>query len=94
MYPVPFPRRGFGGFNPQNTAPSPHKLKYETLYISGIFVKFECQAPLHERKAPLHKCKAHLLTTFWRRFCMYPFRISVDEHVPLMYAVDRQACPR
>jgi len=28
-------------------------------------VKFECQAPLHERKAPL-------LTTFWRRFWLTP----------------------
>jgi len=38
-------------------------MKYETLYISGKFVKFECQAHLHKRKAPL-------LTPFWRRFCI------------------------
>jgi len=28
-----------------NKAPSPHKLKYETLYVSGMFVKFECPRP-------------------------------------------------
>jgi len=36
---------------------------YETLWIVGSFVKFECQAPMHKRKALL-------LTTFWRRFCL------------------------
>ena len=41
--------------SPRNKAPRPPKLKYETLYISGIFVKLECQAPLHERKP-----------TYWR----------------------------
>jgi len=27
-------------------------MKYETLQISGKFVKFECQAPPHKCKAP------------------------------------------
>jgi len=35
------------------------------------FVKIECQAPLHERKAHPHKRKSPLLTTFWRRFCLW-----------------------
>ena len=33
------------GLVPPNKAPTPPKLKYETLQISEIFVKFECQAP-------------------------------------------------
>jgi len=64
-------RRHWGalvGLAPPNNAPSPPKLKYETLYISGIFVKFECQAPLHKRQAPSYQRKAPLLTAFWRRF--------------------------
>jgi len=51
-----------------NKAPSSPKLKYETVYVSGIFVKFECQARLHERKASPHRREAPLLTTFWRLF--------------------------
>jgi len=63
---------------PPNKAPSTPKLKFETLKISGIFVKFECQAPLQERKAPRYKRKAPLLTTFWRRFWAWEHsRISV-----------------
>ena len=60
--------RGFDGLIPLKQSSKPPKLKCETLQVSGIFVKFECQAPLHERKAPGHKRKV-LLTTFWRRFC-------------------------
>ena len=37
--------RGFGGLSPPIQSSKPPKLKYEILYISGIFVKFECQAP-------------------------------------------------
>ena len=44
---VPSPRGGFGGHSSK-----PPKLKYETLENSGIFVKFECQDPLHECKPP------------------------------------------
>jgi len=33
-------------------------------FLSNLNVR-----PLHESKAPLHKRKALLLTTFWRRFC-------------------------
>jgi len=44
---------GFGGLRPPNKAPSPPKLKYATLEIGGVFIKFsECQAPLHKHKAP------------------------------------------
>jgi len=50
------------GLAPPNKSPSPPKLKYETPWGSGTFVKFECQAPPHKRKA--------LLTTFWQRFCL------------------------
>jgi len=35
-----------------------------------FFSNFNVKPPLHERKAPPHKCKAPLLTTFWRRFCI------------------------
>jgi len=52
FYTVPSPRVVLVGLAPPDKAPIPPKLKYETLHISGIFVKFECQAPLHERKAP------------------------------------------
>ena len=31
---------GFDGLSPPNKAPSPPKLKHETLYISGVFVNF------------------------------------------------------
>jgi len=31
---------GFFGLIPPKKAPSPSNLKYETLYISGVFVKF------------------------------------------------------
>jgi len=33
-------------------------------FSSILYVK----PPLHERKATPHKCKAPVLTTFWRRF--------------------------
>jgi len=39
--------------------------------ILGIFIKFECQGPLHKRKAPLS-------TTFWRRFWFRPHILSHD----------------
>jgi len=43
---------GFGGLRPPNKAPNPPKLKYEALQISGIFVKFESQAPRIKLKPP------------------------------------------
>ena len=36
----PIATESFGGLSPTNKAPSPHKLKYETLYFSGVFVNF------------------------------------------------------
>jgi len=62
-------------------------LKYETLSISGIFVKIKCQAPLHERKAPPHKCKFPLLTVLCKKLrkhfnaimeVFYCFTVSID----------------
>jgi len=51
---------------PLNKAPTP-KLKYGTIYISEVFIKFsECLTPLLKRKAPL-------LKNFWRRFCCLQF---------------------
>jgi len=41
-----------------NKAPSPPNRNMKHYKLVGIFVKFECQSPLHKRKAPL------LLTTF------------------------------
>ena len=46
FYTVPSPRGALVGLAPPDKAPIPPKLKYETLQISGIFVKFECQAHL------------------------------------------------
>jgi len=44
---------GFGGLSPPLQGSKPPPLKSETLWISEIFVKFECQAPrLYERKSP------------------------------------------
>jgi len=42
---LPSPRGALVGLAPPNKAPSPTKLKHETPHVSGIFVKFECQAP-------------------------------------------------
>ena len=66
FYTVPSPRGALVVLAPPDKAPIPPKLKYETLHISGIFVKFECQAPLHERKASRTNVKPpfdHFLTT-------------------------------
>ena len=41
----------FGGLAPQTKLQAP-KLKYETLQVSGNFVKFECQAPCTNIKPP------------------------------------------
>jgi len=45
----------------------PPKLKYETPYISGIYVKFECQAPLSKRKATCTKLHDVLATVLLQR---------------------------
>jgi len=37
--------RALVGLAPPKQNSKPLKLKYETLQISGMFVKFECQAP-------------------------------------------------
>ena len=39
--------------SPVATGALPLKQSSKSPQISGIFVKFECQAPLHKRKAPL-----------------------------------------
>jgi len=39
------------GLAPKQSS-KPPKLKYETLETIGMFIKFECQAPLLELKAP------------------------------------------
>jgi len=55
---------GFGGINAPNKAPSPKNYKSVQFYQI-----FKCQSPLHKRKAPL-------LKTFWRRFSTYvPFAL-------------------
>jgi len=46
---VPPPRGALLGLAPPEKAPIHPKLKYETLHNSGMFVKFECQAPLERR---------------------------------------------
>ena len=48
---VPSPRGDLVGLAPPNKAPSPPNWNMKH-YVSGMFVKFECQAPLHKRKAP------------------------------------------
>ena len=45
----------FLGLAPPNKAPCPLKLKYETLYLSGMFVKIECQSPYKNVKSPAQK---------------------------------------
>jgi len=46
FYTVPSPRGALVGLTLPDKVPIPPKLKYETLHISGIMVKFECEAPL------------------------------------------------
>jgi len=48
----PVAKGGFGGLSPSKQSSKPPKLKYETLYISGIFVKFECQDPPAHTSSP------------------------------------------
>ena len=71
----------FGGFSHPNKAPSPLRLKYERLNQSSFCQLLECQAPLHKRKAPL-------LKTIWRRFWRYSQAyVGFDRvnHIKLMF---------
>ena len=38
------PRCGIGGISTPEQSTKPPKLKHETIYISGVFIKFQCQA--------------------------------------------------
>jgi len=67
----------------QNKPPSPPKLKSETLQVSGIFVKFEYHAPLHERKIPPHKRKAPPIDDFLATV-LYRIRFFFQKRAALM----------
>jgi len=70
---VPSPRGGFGGLSPPNKAPSPRKLKYETLYkLVEVLSNLNVKPSLHERKAPppidnttTQFCWYNTTTQFW-----------------------------
>jgi len=50
------------GLTPPNKARRPPKLKYETLYINGIFLKFVGMSrPPHKRKDPFDDFLATVL---------------------------------
>jgi len=48
IWPVPSPPEGFGGLSSPKQNSKPTKLKFETLEVSGILVKFEWKAPQQE----------------------------------------------
>jgi len=50
VFHCPVPKGGLVVLTSANKALSPSKLKYETLYINGVFINFQCQAPLHKHK--------------------------------------------
>ena len=62
--PVPWPRGALVGISPPNKAPSP-KIEIWNFMNQCNFANLNVKPPLHKRKAPL-------LTTFWRRFCVKP----------------------
>jgi len=62
---------GFGGLSPPTKLQDP-KLKYETLLVSGIFVKFECHDPSRTNvMSPIDDFLATVLvgtsTTAWEK---------------------------
>jgi len=66
--PVPSPRGAFGGLSPKNKALSPpiwNMKHYKSVKIVAIF---SVNPPAQTQSLP-QKRKAHLLKTFWRRFC-------------------------
>ena len=65
---------GFGGLSPPNKAPSPPKLKYETLQNKWVWFSqiLECQSSLHKHK----KVPLLLLKTFWQQFWSHYFSVN------------------
>jgi len=56
---------GFGGLSPPKQISKTHKLKYEILYISGVFVNFyNVKQPCTNVKSPIVNFLATALTIF------------------------------
>jgi len=68
--PVPSPR-GFGELNPPKQSTKPPKIEIWNVINQCNFCQLWMSSPLCSNvKPPPHKCKAPLLTTFWRRSCV------------------------
>ena len=78
-YYSPVATGGFDGLISPNKDPSTPNWNMKHYKLVEFLSKLNVKPPLHERKAPPHKGKAPLLTTFWRRFCVNNYYLQYVE---------------
>ena len=61
---------GFGGLIPPHKAPRPQNCNVIHYKSVEFLSNLKMSSPTHKHRSPSYKCKASLLKTFWRRFCV------------------------